>query len=170
VALFSSYDRSLRSTEYIFGLHELPLTAMADGYAMASGGLGVVCVHISCGLGNAMAMLYNAYCAGTPLLLLAGQQDRRLRLGEPVLEGDTVSVNAQYKILKVSGAVMQLPHMTQKKYLGMDLAEPEVDFVGLARSFGVKAHQVTEPDELSERVRDSLNQTEPILLNVPIER
>ena len=78
--------------QYILGLHELPLTAMGDGYAMASGKLGVVCVHISCGLGNAMGMLYNAYCAGTPLLLIAGQQDRRLRLGEPVLEGDTVAV------------------------------------------------------------------------------
>ncbi len=78
--------------QYIFGLQEVPLTAMADGYAMASGGLGVVCVHICCGLGNAMGMLYNAYCEGTPLLILAGQQDRRLRLGEPVLEGDMVSV------------------------------------------------------------------------------
>jgi len=78
--------------KYILGLHELPVTAMADGYAMASGGLGVVCVHITCGLGNAMGMLYNAYRAGTPLLLLAGQQDRRLRLGEPALEGDMVSV------------------------------------------------------------------------------
>ncbi|NIV31944.1 MAG: thiamine pyrophosphate-binding protein, partial [Anaerolineae bacterium] len=69
-----------------------PVTAMADGYAMASGGLGVVCVHVACGLGNAMGMLYNAYRAGTPLLIFAGQQDRRLRLGEPVVEGDTVSV------------------------------------------------------------------------------
>ncbi len=78
--------------QYVLGLHELPITAMADGYAMASGGLGVACVHITCGLGNAMGMLYNAYRAGTPLLLLAGQQDRRLRLGEPALEGDMVSV------------------------------------------------------------------------------
>jgi len=78
--------------EYILGLHELPVTAMADGYAQASGGLGVVCVHISPGLGNAMGMLFNAYCAGTPLLLLAGQQDRRLLVGEPALAGDMVSV------------------------------------------------------------------------------
>jgi benzoylformate decarboxylase len=78
--------------QYIFGLQEVPLTAMADGYAIASGELGVVCVHISPGLGNAMGMLYNAYCAGTPLLLLAGQQDRRLMAGEPVLAGDNVAV------------------------------------------------------------------------------
>lgn len=77
---------------YILGLQEVPVVAMADGYAMASGSVGVACVHICCGLGNAMGMLYNAHREGTPLLLLAGQQDRRLRLGEPVLEGDMVSV------------------------------------------------------------------------------
>lgn len=77
---------------YIFGLHEIPVVAMADGYAMASGRIGVVNVHICCGLGNAMGMLYNAHCEGTPLLLTAGQQDRRLRFQEPVLEGDMVSV------------------------------------------------------------------------------
>lgn len=78
--------------QYIFGLQEVPVVAMADGYAQASGSLGVANVHICCGLGNAMGMLYNAHCAGTPLLLTAGQQDRRLRLEEPVLAGDMVSV------------------------------------------------------------------------------
>ena len=52
----------------------------------------------------------------------------------------------------------------------MDLVEPEVDFVGLARSFGVEAHRVAEPDELSERLHNSLNRTEPALLDVLIER
>src|ERR1700728_372351 len=62
---------------YIFGLHEIPVVAMADGFALASGTPGVVNVHISCGLGNAMGMIYNAHIEGTPLLLTAGQQDRR---------------------------------------------------------------------------------------------
>ena len=53
-------DRRFR---YIFGLHEIPVVAMADGYALASGSVGVVNVHICCGLGNAMGMLYNAHCA-----------------------------------------------------------------------------------------------------------
>ncbi len=77
---------------YVFGLHEIPVMAMADGYAMASGRVGVVNLHISCGLGNAMGMLYNAFIEGTPLLVTAGLQDRRLRLGEPVLEGDLATV------------------------------------------------------------------------------
>jgi benzoylformate decarboxylase len=81
-----------------------------------------------------------------------------------------IANNAQYKILKVSGDVMQLPQMAQRNYLAMDLVEPEVDFVGLARSFGVEAYRVADPDVLSDRVRDSLDQAEPILLDVPVER
>lgn len=77
---------------YILGLQEIPVVAMADGYAMASGQLGVVNLHISCGLGNAMGMLYNAHREGTPLLVTAGQQDRRLLFEEPILAGDLVGV------------------------------------------------------------------------------
>jgi benzoylformate decarboxylase len=82
-------DRRFR---YILGLQETSVLAMADGYAQASGGVGVANVHISCGLGNAMGMLYNAHCEGTPLLLTAGQQDRRLLFQEPVLAADLVGV------------------------------------------------------------------------------
>lgn len=77
---------------YILGLQEVPVMAMADGFAMASGTLGVVNLHISCGLGSAMGMLYNAFREGTPLLVTAGQQDRRLVFEEPILAGDMVSV------------------------------------------------------------------------------
>ncbi len=78
--------------QYILGLQEVPVMAMADGFAMASRSLGVVNLHISCGLGNAMGMLYNAYREGTPLLVTAGQQDRRLRMEEPILWGEMTSV------------------------------------------------------------------------------
>ena len=81
-----------RRFQYILGLQEVPVMAMADGYAMASGSLGVVNLHISCGLGNAMGMLYNAYREGTPLLVTAGQQDRRLMFEEPILYGQMVEV------------------------------------------------------------------------------
>jgi benzoylformate decarboxylase len=77
---------------YVLGLQEVPVMAMADGYAMASGKLGVVNLHISCGLGNAMGMLYNAFREGTPLLVTAGQTDRRLAVEEPILWSDMVAV------------------------------------------------------------------------------
>jgi benzoylformate decarboxylase len=81
-----------RRFQYVLGLQEVPVMAMADGYAMASGQLGVVNLHISCGLGNAMGMLYNAFREGTPLLVTAGQQDRRLMFEEPILYGQMVEV------------------------------------------------------------------------------
>ncbi len=81
-----------RRFQYILGLAEVPVMAMADGFAMASGSLGVVNLHISCGLGNAMGMLYNAFREGTPLLVTAGQQDRRLMFEEPILYGQMVEV------------------------------------------------------------------------------
>jgi len=78
--------------QYILGLQEVPLVAMADGFAMASRSLAVVNLHICCGLGNGMGMLYNAFREGTPLLVTAGQQDRRLKFEEPILWGRMVDV------------------------------------------------------------------------------
>ncbi|HEY2881015.1 MAG TPA: thiamine pyrophosphate-dependent enzyme [Pirellulales bacterium] len=78
--------------EYILGLQEVPLVAMADGFAMAGRTLGVVNLHTCCGLGNAMGMIYNAYREGTPLLITAGQQDQRLSFEEPILWGNMVEV------------------------------------------------------------------------------
>ena len=58
---------------YVLALQEAVAIAMADGYAQAGGGLAAVNVHVSPGLGNAMGMLYDAYKAGSPLLLTAGR-------------------------------------------------------------------------------------------------
>jgi benzoylformate decarboxylase len=77
---------------YILGLQEVPVMAMADGYAQASRRLGVVNLHTACGLGHGLGILYNAHRAGTPLLVTAGQQDRRLKFEEPILAADLVRV------------------------------------------------------------------------------
>jgi hypothetical protein len=61
---------------YVLALQEAAVVAMADGYAQASGKLGVVSVHVAPGLGNALGMLYDAQKAGAPLLVTAGQHDQ----------------------------------------------------------------------------------------------
>src|SRR6266853_62588 len=76
------------SIRYILALQEAVAISMADGYAQASGKLGVVNVHTSPGLGNAMGMLYDAHEAGTPLLITAGQHDQAMNLTEPILWSD----------------------------------------------------------------------------------
>jgi thiamine pyrophosphate-dependent acetolactate synthase large subunit-like protein len=65
---------------------------------------------------------------------------------------------------------MGLPQIEEGKAPGMDLVEPEIDFVGLAQSFGVKAHRVTEPDDLCDRLREAVAGDVPVLLDVRIER
>jgi benzoylformate decarboxylase len=81
---------------YVLALQEAPAIAMADGYAQASGGLAAVNVHVSPGLGNAMGMLYDAYKAGSPLLLTAGQHDQCFTVTEPILWSDLPPVARPY--------------------------------------------------------------------------
>lgn len=50
---------------YVLGLQESVVVAMADGYARASGRIGACNVHVASGLGNAMGALYNAKFAGS---------------------------------------------------------------------------------------------------------
>ena len=65
---------------------------------------------------------------------------------------------------------MDLPHAKAGDFIGMDLAEPEVDMVSMAKSFGVEAERVTDPAELTEKVRSSLSGDVPRLFDVPIQR
>jgi benzoylformate decarboxylase len=78
--------------------------------------------------------------------------------------------NAQYQILKVGAYGMQLPQAKQGKFEGMDLAKPEIDMVQLARSMGLKAERITEPDVLTDKLRESLGGEEPRLFDVSISR
>jgi benzoylformate decarboxylase len=74
--------------EYVLGLQEATVVAMADGYAQASGRLAVVNVHVAPGLGNALGMLHDAQKAGAPLLVTAGQHDQSFNATEPILWAD----------------------------------------------------------------------------------
>lgn len=79
---------------YILALHESVALGAAHYYAQASGRTGVVNLHVAPGLGNALGMLYNAWEAGSPMVVTAGQQDTRMRLREPLLGHDLVAMAA----------------------------------------------------------------------------
>lgn len=81
---------------YISAIHEAVSLAMADGYARASGSVGVVLVHTTPGTANIMGNLYNAYDAGTPLVVLAGQQDSRLQWCDALLDSDLLPMVGEY--------------------------------------------------------------------------
>lgn len=78
--------------EFILGLQESVVMAMADGYCRASGRLAAANVHVMPGLGNAMGALYNAKFSGSPVILTAGQQEQGHGLLEPMLYEPLVPV------------------------------------------------------------------------------
>lgn len=73
------------SLRYVLALHEDIAVGMADGYSMASGRLGVVSVHATPGTAHALGNLFNASVAGTPLVVIVGQQEQQLLVREPFL-------------------------------------------------------------------------------------
>src|SRR5688572_14043119 len=78
--------------QYVLSLQEATAVGMADGYAQASGRPAFLNLHTSAGLGNAIGNLTNAQANGTPLVVTAGQQDRRHRHHDPLLAGDLVGL------------------------------------------------------------------------------
>ncbi|HEX7306834.1 thiamine pyrophosphate-binding protein [Lentzea sp.] len=78
--------------EFVLGVHEGSVVAMADGYARATGRPAFVSLHIAAGLANGLIGLLNASRSRTPLVVTAGQQDRRHLASDPMLSGDLVGL------------------------------------------------------------------------------
>ena len=79
---------------YVLALHESVAAGMADGYAQATERPSFLNVHTATGLGNAMGNLSNSRATGTPIVVTAGQQDRRHLLAEPFLSGNLTGMAA----------------------------------------------------------------------------
>ena len=90
--LFAARDE----IEYILALHEDSALGMAAGYAEATGAPAAVNLHATPGLAHALGNLYNAYRAGTPLIVTAGQQDSRAMLDQPLLYADMLEIARQH--------------------------------------------------------------------------
>ncbi|MFB0992073.1 MAG: thiamine pyrophosphate-binding protein [Rhodospirillales bacterium] len=77
---------------YVLGLQESLVVAMADGFSRASGKLTACNVHVAPGLGNAIGSIYNAKFTGTPMIVTAGQQEQGHGLTEPLLYDPLVPI------------------------------------------------------------------------------
>jgi benzoylformate decarboxylase len=131
--------------EYVLGLQEATAVAAADGYAQASGQVGIVNVHVAPGLANSLSILHNAARSKTPLLVTAGQQDTRFLMHEPILAADLVRMAEQftkwsYEVRRADEAPVALRRALQVALtpptgpvflsLPMDLMGPAVEDVG----------------------------------------
>lgn len=81
---------------YVLALQEASVLGMADGYAQGTGCPALVNLHTAPGLGNALGNLVSASHNNAPLVVTAGQQDRRHVAQEPLLTGRLVDLARPY--------------------------------------------------------------------------
>jgi benzoylformate decarboxylase len=78
--------------------------------------------------------------------------------------------NASYMILKGGLVAMKGASAESGIFTGMDITNPEVDFVKLAESMGLGARRVSKAAELRPALDWALNESGPTLLDVAISR
>lgn len=81
---------------YVLGLHEAVAVGMADGFAQMTGVPSFVNLHSACGVGNAMGAVVNAFHNRAPIVITAGNQDRRQLEREPYLFARSTELMAPY--------------------------------------------------------------------------
>ncbi len=78
--------------------------------------------------------------------------------------------NASYAILKSGMLSLGLPGAKRGIFPGMDITQPEIDYVALARALGVTASRIDTPSALGDVLRGALASDGPSLVEVPIDR
>jgi benzoylformate decarboxylase len=78
--------------------------------------------------------------------------------------------NAQYMILKRRLHAYGGAAAKAETYVGLDMMDPEVDFLALARAMGVHGVRADTADTVSKALREALSRNGPTLIDVPIER
>jgi benzoylformate decarboxylase len=76
-----------------------------------------------------------------------------------------IANNRGYRILKQR----LLAFHDNDNFVGMDMVDPPVDFTGLARSFGMTAHCITDPAAVRPALDAAIASRKPTLLEVMVD-
>ena len=82
--------------KYVLGLHERVAAGMALGYSLATQDAVFVNLHSIASTGNGLSAIQDAWYLHVPLVITAGQQDRRHLLAEPFLASRAVETVRPY--------------------------------------------------------------------------
>jgi benzoylformate decarboxylase len=79
--------------------------------------------------------------------------------------------NREYRILKhnMDAYRQRFGVRSERPYVHMDLAKPELSFVDIAHGLGVPASRVTKPGDLAPALAAALAAGGPCLLDVVVE-
>jgi benzoylformate decarboxylase len=158
--------------QYILGLQEASVVAMADGYAQATNKPALVNLHTAAGTGNGLGNIMTAFLNKTPLIITAGQQTREMLLSEPLLTNRDETtfprpwVKWAYQPVRaqdVPGAIMRayaiaLQPPAGPVYVSIPLDDWDQPALGEAVVRSVSSRFAPDPDRLAlfaKRIRES---------------
>ncbi len=78
--------------------------------------------------------------------------------------------NSSYRILKQRTNAMQAYAAQTGRYVGMDLDDPRIDFVSIARGFGLAAHRADTIEDVRALLHQALRADRSTLIDVEVER
>ncbi len=78
--------------------------------------------------------------------------------------------NSSYRILKQRLHALRGHAEQVDAYVGMELLDPAIDFVGLSRSLGVEAERAKTVHEATDLIGKALNDGAPMLIDVELDR
>jgi benzoylformate decarboxylase len=78
--------------------------------------------------------------------------------------------NTSYRILKQRLVMLRGLAEQADKFVGMELNNPAIDFVGLARSLGVAAEHANTEKDVTDLIAKGLASNAPLLIEVPTDR
>ena len=171
--------------QYVLGLQEASVVAMADGFSQATKKPVLVNLHSCAGTGNGMGNIMTAFQNKTPLIITAGQQTREMLLYDAYLTNrdETVLPRPWVKwayqparaqdvpgaIMRAYAAALQPP--AGPVYVSIPLDDWDQPALGEAVVRSVSSRYSPDPERVTlfaEQIRKSKN---PVLIYGPeIER
>ncbi|HEY1286740.1 MAG TPA: thiamine pyrophosphate-dependent enzyme [Burkholderiales bacterium] len=140
----------------------LKLAGPRDYYGLASGGLGFA---VPGAVGISMAL------PGRPIAVMVGDgsamygiQGLWTAAHERLPITYIVANNRGYRIIKERLVAFR----QTDRFTGMDLRDPDIDFVSLAESFGLAARRVTDPHDIAPALREGFASGAPNVVDVRV--
>jgi benzoylformate decarboxylase len=140
----------------------LKLAGPRDYYGLASGGLGFA---VPGAVGISMAL------PGRPIAVMVGDgsamygiQGLWTAAHERLPITYIVANNRGYRIIKERLVAFR----QTDRFTGMDLRDPDIDFVSLAESFGLAARRVTDPQDIAPALREGFASGAPNVVDVRV--
>ena len=140
----------------------LSLAGPRDYYGLASGGLGFA-VPGAVGISMALPDRPIAVMVGDGSAMY-GIQGLWTAAHERLPITYIVANNRGYRIIKERLVAFR----KTDRFTGMDLRDPDIDFVSLAESFGLTARRVTDPQDIAPALREAYASGAPSVVDVRV--